>query len=268
MPPRDILVVSDLSLASNEAVWRAGQLAGAHAAALRVLHVAGDAAQLAKAQASLARVTGSVSDRLAVRIEVDVVRGDLSREVARAVAGANLLVLPARDGSTMRERLSGTSTERLVRASRVPVLVVRRPVARSRDSAAVRPGRRDLYERVLVAVDLGPASEGAIAAATWVSDDPRMGVFHAVAPERSASVHAVKATLDGLVRDTGAAAAGARATVGFGHPAGAVLAKERALGAELIVLGSRQKRLWSAFSLGATTQEVLSGSRCDVLLVR
>jgi nucleotide-binding universal stress UspA family protein len=55
--------------------------------------------------------------------------------------------------------------------------------------------------------------------------------------------------------------------VGFGHPGASVLARQRALGADLVVLGKRHSRLLGDYFLGAVAQEVLSSCRGDVLVV-
>ena len=281
MPPRDMLVISDLSPIANNAVWRAAQLASEYQASVRVLHVTRDPGQLADASAQLSQLAQAVQQRLPVAVQAEVVRGDFSREVARATLGASILVVAARERSTVRERMAGKSTERLIRFSRVPVLVVRRPVARVRESALVAPLKGNLYQRVLVSVDLGADASGVIAAATYLSQDRKMQVFHAVHAAGSAgacspsdpgvrpgtAVERTRNALDELIERSGAARHGAGSAVGFGRAADSVLAKERAIGAELIVLGKRQRGLFSEFFLGAVTQAVLSEARCDVLLV-
>lgn len=277
VPPRHIVVATDLGLGARNAVWRAAQLARAHDATLRLLHVPGHPGEADAARAALAELAEAVKLRLGVAADVEVARGEFAREAARAALTANLLVVPARDGHSLRERIAGTSTERVVRASRVPVLVVKRPLARTRDGATLAPPPKNLYDRVLACVDLGPASTGVIAAATCLSADPRMEVFHAVAPERKAAaaqaaasgtaVERARAALQERIAQAGEPLQGARAAVGFGLAGASLIAKERALGADLVVLGRRRRGLLRDRFLGAVTQEVLAGSRCDVLLV-
>ncbi|MBC5784593.1 universal stress protein [Ramlibacter sp. USB13] len=276
LPPRHILVATDLGLAARNATWRAAQLARAHGATLRLLHVPGEPREAEAARTALAQLAEAVQLRLGVAADVEVARGDPARETSRAALAADLLVVPAREGSSMRERIAGTTTERLVRASRIPVLVVKRPLARSRDRTDLAPPPKDLYDRVLACVDLGPGSADVITAATCLSADPRMEVFHVVAPEKQGAraeaagtgtaVERARAALRERMAQAGPAA-DARAAVGFGHAGASVVAKERAVGADLIVLGRRERRLLGDWFLGTVTREVLSGSRCDVLLV-
>ena len=278
MPPRDILVVSDLTLAASNAAWRAAHLARAYGAALRILHAVREPGQEEAARAWLLHLAESVQHRLGVAMEVEVTHGELARVAARAAPAADLLVVPARGANTLRERICGTATERLLRASRIPVLVVKRPLARSRDSSVpVRP-RDDLYERVLVGVQLAPEASGVIAAAGCLSMDPRMEVFHAMRPDKQAApelardapgtaVERARATVRERIGRAGAHAAGAVAAIGVGEAGDALVAKARGLGAELIVLGRRESRLLGDLFIGAVTAGVLSASRCDVLLV-
>ena len=70
-----------------------------------------------------------------------------------------------------------------------------------------------------------------------------------------------------LIKASGAHKLGAVAAVAFGHAARCVLANERATGAELVVIGKRQRGLLADFILGGVTQQVLAGSRADVLVM-
>jgi nucleotide-binding universal stress UspA family protein len=278
---RDILVVSDLTMAAGHALWRAAHLARAHAATLRLLHVQPPSGDAAAAQAALDELAQAVQQRLGVAVQVAMVQGDLVREAMRAAQAADLLVLPARQAHTLRERTFGTSTERLVRASRIPALVVGRPLPLARDSTLPSPGRQHLYERVLVCMALAADGDDVIAAASALSADPRMEVFHAVQPQRpragaraaneanpGTSVEFARAALRQRIALAGAAAHGVRAAVGFGAAGASIVVKERAIGAELVVIGRRPRGLLGNFSpLGEVAREVLAQTRCDVLLV-
>lgn len=278
LPPFDILVVSDLSLAAANAAWRGAQLARAHGATLRLLHVARDPRAAQAARASLQQLAAAFRDRLEVAVDVAVPQGELARETASAALGASLLVVPAQGVVSWRDRIGGTGTQRLVRASRIPVLVVKRPLPRTRDSALPAPPRPDLYQRVLACVDLASDASGVIAAAASLSADPRLEVFHALRPDQQApadkaqgaagtAVERARTTLRERIAQAGAAAQGAIAAVGLGDPGASAVAKARAIGAELLVLGKRESRLLGDLAVGPVTREVLSGAPCDVLLV-
>jgi nucleotide-binding universal stress UspA family protein len=207
-----------------------------------------------------------------VAAQVQVGCGDLLREAGRTSAGADLLVVPARDGRTWRERISGTSTERMVRATRIPVLVARQPLTRARASEQSEPLSRQLHQRLLACVDLGPGSGGVMAAALSLGGTSQIEVFHALSPQRAPSAGtgtAVERSRAALLEQIAQAGAQGQATprVGFGDPGASVVARQRAVGADLVVLGKRPSRLLGDYFLGAVAREVLSSSTGDVLVV-
>jgi nucleotide-binding universal stress UspA family protein len=274
-PTRTIVVATDLGLAGANATWRAAHLARGRGAALRLVHTVRPAGDEEAARAALSELGACVQARLGVAVDVELTRGDLARETARAAGDAQLLVVPARGAHTLRERISGTDTERIVRASRIPVLVVRRPLARARDSAVHAPAPQDLYARVLVGVQLAAGASGVIASASSLSADPRLEVFHALRADRQpaqaaaqgTAVERARAALQAQIAVAGTLAASAVPTVGVGDAGASIVAKSRAIGAELVVLGRRESRLLGDLFLGAVAREVLAGSPSDVLLV-
>lgn len=281
LPPQRVLALADLTPAARNALWRAALVAREHGAPLHVLHVARDARGVAEAQAVLEQQCAAMRERLGVQAQVEVLRGDLQREVTRAARSAGLLVLASRPGNTLRERISGAPLERVIRLCRIPVLVVKRPAAPPRDASRGGEALPARYGRVMVSVDLVREAAGVIAAASWFSQDPAMEVFHAVSARRESAAAAGEGTLPGrdtavdraraglraLIADAGAQPAGAAASIGFGRPATAVLARQRAVGAELLVVGKRQRGLFADYFLGGITQQILAGSRSDVLVV-
>ena len=272
LPPRTIVVASDLPLAGANAAWRAAQLAREHGAALHLLQVVPEARHAQATRAALDAVSDAMRQRLGVAAEVEVGCGDLLREAVRTSAGADLLVVPARDGRTWRERISGTSTERMVRASRIPVLVARQPLSRARASEQSEPLSRQLHQRLLACVDLRPGSGGVMAAALSLGGTSQIEVFHALSPQRAhpagagTAVERSRAALQEQIVQAGAQRH-AMPRVGFGDPRASVVARQRAVAADLVVLGKRQSRLLGDYFLGAVAREVLSSSTGDVLVV-
>jgi nucleotide-binding universal stress UspA family protein len=282
VPPKRILALAQLSLPSKNAVWRAGLVARDHGASLHVLHVVRDLREVAAAQAGLERLCEPLSERLGVVAEVEVVRGDLQREVTRAARDADLLVLASRSGNTLRERIAGAPLERVIRLSPIPTLVIKRHAAPPRDARRGDETLRGRYGRVLVSVDLARDAAGVIAAASCFSDDPAMEVFHAVSARRETSaaprtqdahppqgtaIERARSSLKGLIAASGAHCSGATASVGFGAAAPLVLSRQRALSAELLAVGKRHRGLFADYFLGGITQQILADSRSDVLVV-
>lgn len=268
MRTNDILVLCDFSPASINAAWRGALAARDQGARLRLLHVQQHAG-LGDAQQRLQQLAAELHERIAIAVVPCAVAGDPLQEVVRAARDASLLVLGARRGNPLREFILGTQAERLLRLCRVPVLVVKRPATAS-------------YRRVLVPVDLGPASDEVIATAARFSRDPRMEVLHALSmrdqaalrmadvPEeilrrqRNLAAEAATGRLEASIADAGAAA---QAAVTFGDAGASVIARARAMRAELVVLGKRRRGLLADFFLGSVTQRVLVAARADVLAV-
>lgn len=280
LPPRRILAVADRTPAARNAIWRAALLARECGASLHVLHAVRDAREPGAARMSLEQLCAVLHERLGIAAELEVAQGDLLKEATRAAREASLLVLASRPGNSLRERVSGAPLERLVRLIRIPALVVKRPAAPPRGASladAVLPGR---YARVLVSVDLGRDAAGVIAAAGHFSRDPAMEVFHAVGARRElpqdageaarpagTAVERARAGLRAAIAAAGDPGQGASAQVGFGRAADCVVMRQRAIGADLVVIGKRQRGLFADYFLGGITQQVLAASRSDVLVV-
>jgi nucleotide-binding universal stress UspA family protein len=107
-----------------------------------------------------------------------------------------------------------------------------------------------------------------------------MEVFHAVSARREApreaaavphaggtAVERARSALKAAIAAAGTPGRQAAASVGFGRAAPSVLTRQRAIGAELLVIGKRQRGLFADYFLGGITQQVLAGSRSDVLVV-
>jgi nucleotide-binding universal stress UspA family protein len=150
-------------------------------------------------------------------------------DAAVALTRDAVLVLPSRSGNTLRERIMGIPTERLIRLSRAPVLVVKQ--------AAAHP-----YRRVLVAADLPDDRDRLLAMGASLAQASALTPFHALP------------------------AANGRAS-SPPDAARAIRAAEEARSADLIVIGKRRRGLWADYLLGSVTQRVLSQCRADVLVV-
>jgi nucleotide-binding universal stress UspA family protein len=185
MAGRSILVATDFSPHARHAAERAARVAQEQGASLTLLHVLAGPG-LAQLQTWLGagtdledRVLQEVREQLdataerlrdAGRVNVEAVLRDgpvvaaLLQEAERTDAG--LLVLGARGAGFMRRLVIGTTSERLVRKSSRPVLVVRQTP-------------RERYRRVLVAVDFSEWSAGVLEAARRLAPHAHLVVAHA-----------------------------------------------------------------------------------------
>lgn len=269
---RPVLAVGDLSAPATNAAWRAALVARDLGVTLRLLHVPAGIGAVPAAQRALMQLADAIRDRIGIDVEIQVTAGDMLRVTADAARDAALVVLAAGRRRPLRDWLSGTPAERLLRRCGIPVLVVRRTATGG-------------YRRVLVPVDLGADAAAVIAAAARVSRDPRMEVLHALAARDAVTMRAAdvpepvlrdlrereaqrtRAALASLIAWAGADRQGAVPTVAFGPAAGVVLARAQAVRSELLVIGKRRRSLLAEFLLGGVTPQVLAATRADVLLL-
>lgn len=263
----EVLVITDLSPTSTNAVWRAALIAREHGAPLRLLHAGGERRRMAQLHEALEEIAKQVQARLGITLNAEVVDGDLLAKAISATRSAGLLVIGPRRSNPLREWIAGTQAERLIRLCRIPTLVVKRPATPGRNAALGTAGEPGRYGRVLISVDLRPEAADLIAAAMSFSRDAQTHVFHAVSGGSDTSMRGAQSALKELIKSSGAQELGAVSAIGFGHAADCLLARERATGAELVVIGKRRRGLLADFILGGITQQVLAGSSADVLVM-
>ncbi|MDF1871230.1 universal stress protein [Vannielia sp.] len=168
-----ILVATDLSPRSDLALHCGYALAEASGARLVICSVVDDdlpgslaTKMAAEAKAGLDEVCKSISSYSA---EVIVEVGEpVATVLARADrVKADLVVLGQHRERPIWDIFHGTTMERIVRATEIPVLLVRDPTENG-------------YERVLCGVDLSPACAAAARKARQIAPKAEMAAFHAV----------------------------------------------------------------------------------------
>lgn len=192
---------------------------------------------------------------------------------AASAAKADLIIVGSRGRGRIAGAILGSTARALARHSPVPVLVIR--------------DRRDAPRRILVAVDGSEDSRAAIAALAQLPlpRNVEVTLLH-VASERSfAGLPAgpfgdeLRATVEREERNSalemlrvasGLLPSGTipRLEMEHGPAADRVLAYAGAMGADLIVLGSRGATLGGGFVQGSTADRVLAGAHCAVLVAR
>ncbi|MBL0424491.1 universal stress protein [Ramlibacter alkalitolerans] len=267
-----VLVPVDLSRLGVHAAWRAALVARDLGCALRLLHAEAGRDERGATERSLRQLASQIRGHTGVRVELVEDPDEPLQATARAARDAALVVVGGRRGNPLREWVLGTPAERLLRLCRVPVLVVKKPPAGA-------------YRRVLVPVELAPAAAPVIAAAARLSRGPRMEVLHALRPGdefgmrvfdlpeqavrrlRRRAADRTERALEELIAQSVPQPDAALPAVGFGDPAAQVLARSRAMRADLLVLGKRRRARLADFFLGGVTQRVLAAAQVDVLLV-
>ena len=189
--------------------------------------------------------------------------------IANAAATASdLIVVGSRGRGLIAGTLLGSTARALARHSPIPVLVVR--------------DRREAPRRVLVAVDGSPDSHSALTAfAAMPRPRATEVVLLYVVSDRGGRTPAGDGGADDERRDRERAlqvleratallppSFSARFEIAHGAVADRVLSTASAVGADLIVLGSRGTELGAGFLQGSTADRVLSGAHCAVLVAR
>lgn len=287
-----ILAATDFSEAAGNAVERAAMLASQTGAGVVVTNVisrgmlnalhdlmspdASDELEDALVKESLDRLHELEQDMTArhhVNVQTSVSAGSVLKEIDSYAngTGADLLVLGAHGGAFVRDMLLGSTTERVLRKTTLPMLVVRR--------APSAP-----YRRVLVPVDFSARSQAAIALARSVAPDAELILVHAFevpyegklrqagveesrvnALREAARQEALKG-LEGLIADSGLATASVRHVLVYGQPASAILEQAKTHGCDLIAMGKQGLRMIEELVLGSVTRQVVEHSHCDVLV--
>lgn len=275
-----LLCATDLSSRADRALRRAALLAREAGAELVVLSVVDDdqpeelvASERRDVMRLLGELTAGMPEMHGLQPKLRVEAGDAFDAIIR-VAGAesaDLIVMGEHRRRLLLDMFVGTTIERVMRRGRWPVLMVKRPAAAP-------------YRQVLAAVDMSPASAGALraAGALGLLVPGCVTVFHAfLAPGRSTMVIA-DAPADAIAEHVAATAAEvrrdlvpmldglglkARLVVEEGAPADALKDAVARLAPDLVVLGTRGAGVIGRLVLGSVAEEALRTLDCDILAV-
>lgn len=286
-----ILAATDLSAGARHAAERAARVAGRTEVDLTVLHVLAGSAMhelrqwlgvSAPVAQQLQDEAGQRLDALTRELQAVLPEGRVSgrltsgtpvAEVLRVAdeLDAALVVVGARGESFMRRLILGTTTDRVLRRSRRPVLVVRQLPQVD-------------YRRVMVAVDFSAWSSHSLDLARRVAPGARLVLAHVVQVPyeeklRYAGVDA--ATLDAyrvraraaavqglhaLAESAGLAPSQWEACVVEGDASLRLVEQEQLLDCDLIVLGKQGQSVAEDLLLGSVTAHVLAEGSADVLV--
>ncbi|WP_139559033.1 universal stress protein [Methylotetracoccus oryzae] len=290
-PFRTLLVATDLSAPARHAVHRAGLLAagcGARVVLLHVVdmrlieglrHVLGDSGELRERRLldEAARVLSGLADGLgrshAIDVEARLVTGSVLPEIVASAEdiGADLLVMGARGAGFVPELMMGTTTERTLRMTRRPVLIVKQTP-------------HEPYRRILVPVDFSGHPETAVDLARAVSIDAELSLMHAFELPFERKLHyagltdvemielqaatRAEATLkmEALTRYAALSGAVSPSAIVYGRPTTRILEQEQEQDCDLIVIGRGGSGLLADWLLGSTTKRVASLANCDLLV--
>jgi nucleotide-binding universal stress UspA family protein len=220
----------------------------------------------------LRRLAVEIAAGYDVAAHVELPSGDPVETLGRISQRAQLLVLGARGGGGFGAWRVGRTVRRVLDAGRCPVLVVKTPV-------------HSPYRRVLVPVDFDAGADAALLAAARIAGGASIQVFHAIDSQREAVLrdadvpeHVVRESR--LTEEAGVAARIRRKVAGLGldprrfgfavahGPAvRSTLRQALAIGADLVVAGTRGRAGAGRLFARSVGRRVLSRVGCDMLTV-
>lgn len=287
-----ILAATDLSAAARLACERAVRLASACDACLELQHVVNTGALdslrllfasqpddlqqrlLDEAREELRSLLAELHDGLGGSANLHLGIGNVVNEITRQADAldADLLVLGAHGSSLVRDLIVGSTTERVLRRTGRPLLVVRRPAPRG-------------YRQVLIPVDFSARSLKAIEVARRLAPKAALVLLHTfevpfegrlrhagvseqeLAALRASAQREGETRMAELIARAGLPAAALHSLVLYGDPSVQILEHERLQGSELIVIGKRGQNSLEDLLLGSVTKHILSQAQSDVLVI-
>jgi nucleotide-binding universal stress UspA family protein len=295
---RRILCPTDLSEVAGNAFEQAVALARVHGAEVELANVhepllpgptgpatyppwaALDPELRGRLQSALEAVAAPASE-LGVPVRVTVYEGRVVAEIVeRALRWpADLVVMGTHGRGGFQRWVLGSVTEKILRQAPCPVLVVP-PAARAAAASGVP------FRQLLCAVDFSPASLAALRYAAKLQEEPgvELTVLHVVewqfedepgarlagfdVPEfRRYLEKDARERLDRTLHDDLGERRGLRAQVGGGRSWREILKAAEESHADLVVMGVRGRNPVDLVLFGSTTQHVVRGAGCPVLVV-
>lgn len=289
---RTLLAATDFSAPARHALERAAMLAQAHPDAhLTLAHVVsqsafdtlrrmlpGNAAALetqvlAQAEKALSELATNLAAHYPSTIDTVLAQGAALTALVELAdtRQADLLVMGVRGTHFVRELLIGSTTERVLRKSRRPLLAVKQ-----------RP--QSPYRRILAPVDFSAHAAAAINAAHAWLPDADIVLFHAFEVELESTfrlagmeddkIHAYRiqareaaiAEMDAFVSTLQVPANRLTRHFEHGAPSLRIIGHEQTMDADLIVMGKRGQSMVEELLLGSVTKHVLAHSSSDVFV--
>lgn len=277
---KTILVAIDLEQDAGSLLARASQLALRHEAAIvvqTVMDISGaetcvhSEAMERHAREELKAAIGAtdLGSAPSLRVECGVPHRAITR-AARDLSADVILIGPGRPTTTM-ERVFGSTADRIVRTSAVPVLVVR--------GEAPRP-----YNRVAVAIDFSPHSATALSATRRLAPDAPTELVHVLeiplgfeqamlrVGTPSGEIERFRRSRTGEARRRLLAfgrqhAPEARVSVLSGAPAAMLVDLSHGGRVDLLAFGTQGRNAVAQALLGSVARRLLAEAGCDVLVV-
>lgn len=181
----------------------------------------------------------------------------------------NLIVAGTTSKSALGRLMVGSTAERLIRDTSCPVLTVGPLAKPPKDNSP-------LFEKIVFATDFSEPSDKAAELALAIAKDAgaHLWVTHVAKHERNEvslpdgpGERNFRRQLEQLIPQEAYEWCVLRYTVEHGNPAQAILDLAKRVGADLIVMGARERSFWLMHLHRGVTQDVLAEAPCPVLTV-
>ncbi|WP_428419532.1 universal stress protein [Methylibium sp.] len=285
-----ILVATDFSRHARYAATRAARLAHDTHSALTLMHVlpaqpvtkirewlgasgAREQKVCDQARRQLRQLASELTSVRRVEFDIEAAAGSAPDEIVRTAerVDARLLVLGARGAGFLRRLMLGTTSQRLVRRTDRPLLVVRQTANRS-------------YRRVLVAVDFSPCSRHALILARRVAPNAKLVILtvfevpfegklrFAGVDDATVEIYRQRARaramrqLHALAHQAGLSPSQWELCVVEGDAPRRIVEQEQSRNCDLVVLAPHGQSAAADLLLGSVARHVLAEGHVDVLL--
>lgn len=289
---KNIVAAVDQFPQDDPVLARAAEIARAHRARLTIVHVTDGFNGFDPVPADLdlalirrqAQLIGreSVEDAVARQsVDVDAIdtrieTGSPSLRLIELIdeIAADLVVMRAHQSNSILEKIIGSTTDRVIRAGRVPVLVVKRPVTQA-------------YQRIVASIDTADDSAAVVPFVAALFPLASLSLIHfvqiphqfevamlragsgqSVAIHREALICKAKASLRAMSKKLEHRPISGATRVVAGDPATSLVQATWSPKVDLIVLGPGSTGMIRRTLLGSVTRRVLRSAACDVLICR
>jgi nucleotide-binding universal stress UspA family protein len=277
-----ILVASDLSARSEQAIERAVLLVRQHDAELTVLHVVDEdlPADIANrsvedAKQVLGRTLSAIGNTSGISVHIQTVIGQHYRTIIEQAEqqSVDLVVTGRHREDLILDLFRGSTGERILRAGTCPTLVVKSRPLQS-------------YASVVVGVDFSPPCRKAVEAAVALAPDAEHHLVHAfdipfrgtliddraIADLTKKHQQQFQDMVDAEAREFLASMpkpiAGNEVRAREGLPADVIIDAAAEFGSDLVVVGTHGRSGLGSALLGSVAESVIDRAPCDVLAVR
>jgi nucleotide-binding universal stress UspA family protein len=253
---KNVVVATDLSARSAQAVRRAASLLHDVPGHLTVLHVLADNGPTSSAAEAEAAIRAQIGQLPADAATIRIARGkhfDTILATANEVS-ADLVVIGKHRSVTQLDLFRGSTGERTIRFGTRPVLLVKQE--------DIRP-----YRRILIGVDFSPSSRSAVEFAVAMFPKSEFVLMHAYPGSRPGGSDR-DAQFAELLAGLGDAAAHCQRTAAEGPPAPTLMKAIAATKPDLVVLGTHGLSGSGPQQIGTVAERILSEAAIDLVAVR